>query len=210
LALNNTVCLPIKSMDSSSNKRIPLFPLNILPLPGELTPLHIFEPRYRQLLFDAESKDIVFGIYYNHSSNEKKYGGLMKLESVIKRYQSGESDIIVKCLDVFTLNSMTKTYRDKQYPGGEVTQWNVDLSLPVSPGLLMEFVEYMALLKMYHHPSACSAFHIANELNMDVKGKIDFLSIEPSKREQFLFRNIQFQRSLITAVEKSKDVFHLN
>jgi Lon protease-like protein len=197
-------------MDSSQIKRIPLFPLNILPLPGELTPLHIFEPRYRQLLFDAEAKDITFGIYYNHPSNEKKYGALVKLESVIKRYQSGESDIIVKCLDVFTLTSMSKTFRDKLYPGGEVRLWQVDLGEPVSPGLLMEFVEYMAMLKMYHHPSACSVFHIANELNMDVKGKIDFLSIQPSKREQFLFRNLQFQRNLITAVEKSKDVFHLN
>jgi Lon protease-like protein len=197
-------------MDSSPNKRIPLFPLNILPLPGELTPLHIFEPRYRQLLFDAEAKDITFGIYYNHPANEKKYGALVKLESVIKRYQSGESDIIVKCLDVFTLTSMTKVFRDKLYPGGEVRPWQVDLSEPVSPGLLMEFVEYMAMLKMYHHPSACSVFHIANELNMDVKGKMDFLSIQPSKREQFLFRNLQFQRNLIAAVEKSKDVFHLN
>jgi Lon protease-like protein len=197
-------------MDSSPIKRIPLFPLNILPLPGELTPLHIFEPRFRQLLFDAEAKDITFGIYYNHPSNEKKYGALVKLESVIKRYQSGESDIIVKCLDVFTLTSMSKTFRDKLYPGGEVRLWQVDLGEPVSPGLLMEFVEYMAMLKMYHHPSACSVFHIANELNMDVKGKIDFLSIQPSKREQFLFRNLQFQRNLITAVEKSKDVFHLN
>lgn len=197
-------------MDSSPIKRIPLFPLNILPLPGELTPLHIFEPRYRQLLFDAEAKDITFGIYYNHPSNDKKYGALVKLESVIKRYQSGESDIIVKCLDVFTLTSMTKTFRDKLYPGGEVKAWQIDISEPVSPGLLMEFVEYMAMLKMYHHPSACSVFHIANELNMDVRGKIDFLSIESSKREQFLFRNLQFQRNLITAVEKSKDVFHLN
>jgi Lon protease-like protein len=197
-------------MDSSPIKRIPLFPLNILPLPGELTPLHIFEPRYRQLLFDAEAKDITFGIYYNHAANEKKFGALVKLESVIKRYPSGESDIIVKCVDVFTLTSMTKIFRDKLYPGGEVTPWRVDLSEPVSPGLLMEFVEYMAMLKMYHHPSACSVFHIANELNMDVKSKMDFLSIQPSKREQFLFRNLQFQRNLITAVEKSKDVFHLN
>lgn len=197
-------------MDSSPIKRIPLFPLNILPLPGELTPLHIFEPRYRQLLFDAEAKDIVFGIYYNHPSNAEKYGALVKLESVIKRYPSGESDIIVKCVDVFTLNSITKTFRDKLYPGGEVTAWQVDLSKPVSPGLLMEFVEYMAMLKMYNHPSACSVFHVANELNMDIKSKMEFLSIEPSKREQFLFKNLQFQRNLITAVEKSKDVFHLN
>ena len=197
-------------MQSGQIRRIPIFPLNILPLPGELTPLHIFEPRYRQLLFDAESKDIHFGIYCNHPLNEKKYGGLVKLESVIKRYQSGESDIIVKCEDLFVLQSQTKSFRDKLYPGGEIITWGVDLAEPVTPGLLMDFVEYMAMLKMYHHPTACSVYHIANELNLDLKTKVEFLSTEPSKREHFLFKNLQYQKSLVHAAEKSKDVFHLN
>ena len=35
-------------------KKIPIFPLSILPLPKEIVPLHIFEPRYRQLLQDLE------------------------------------------------------------------------------------------------------------------------------------------------------------
>jgi uncharacterized protein len=197
-------------MDNNSLKRIPLFPLNILPLPGELTPLHIFEPRYRQLLYDAEAKDISFGIYYNHPSNEKKYGALVKLESVIKRYTSGESDIIVKCLDIFNLETMSKTFRDKSYPGGEVTTWNVDLAQPVDPILLMEFVEYMGLLKMYHHPGSCSVFHIANELNFDLREKLRFLDTTSDKREMFLLRSVRFQKKIFTAVEKSKDVFHLN
>ncbi len=197
-------------MDSSPIKRIPLFPLNIFPLPGELTPLHIFEPRYRQLLFDAEAKDISFGIFYNHPSNEKKYGALVKLESVIKRYQSGESDIIVKCLDIFNLSAMSKTFRDKPYPGGDVVTWNVDLAQTVSPDLIMEFVEYMALLKMYHHPASCSVFHIANELNLDTREKLRFLDTPAEAREQFLLRSLQFQKKIFTAVENSKDFFHLN
>jgi Lon protease-like protein len=197
-------------MDSGTIKRIPIFPLNILPLPGELTPLHIFEPRYRQLLFDAESKDIAFGIFYNHPSNDKQYGALVKLESVIKRYQSGESDIIVKCLDIFTLISLNKTLRDKPYPGGDVLTWNVDMLKPVSPDLLMEFVEYMALLKMYHHPASCSVYHIANELNFEIREKVRFLDTTEDKREQFLFSTLRFQKKIFTAVEKSKDVFHLN
>jgi len=197
-------------MDSSPLKRIPLFPLNILPLPGELTPLHIFEPRYRQLLYDAEAKDISFGIYYNHPSNEKKYGALVKLESVIKRYKSGESDIIVKCLDIFNLSVMHKTYRDKSYPGGDVVNWNVDLTQPVDATLLMEFVEYMALLKMYHHPASCSVFHIANELNFDLREKLRFLDTPSEKHEQFLLRGLRFQKRIFTTVEKSKNVFHLN
>jgi Lon protease-like protein len=42
--------------------RLPLFPLNLVLFPGELLPLHIFEPRYRQLLFDCLASDHRFGI----------------------------------------------------------------------------------------------------------------------------------------------------
>ena len=76
---------------------IPMFPLTLLPLPGELVPLHIFEPRYKQLLLDAEASDINFGIFFNHEINKEKIGSLMRLESVLKRYHGGEAEIIVKC-----------------------------------------------------------------------------------------------------------------
>src|SRR6185503_17915537 len=100
--------------------KIPMFPLTIFPLPGELVPLHIFEPRYRQLLQDAEKRDMHFGIYFTHVANEGKLGSLMKLESVLKRYPGGEADIIVKCQDLLTLGTLYRTFRDKLYPGGEV------------------------------------------------------------------------------------------
>ncbi|MDQ3042945.1 MAG: peptidase, partial [Acidobacteriota bacterium] len=36
----------------SGIKHLPLFPLPLVLLPNELLPLHIFEPRYRQMLKD--------------------------------------------------------------------------------------------------------------------------------------------------------------
>ena len=42
--------------------RLPLFPLDLVVFPGELVPLHIFEPRYRQLLADCLAGDQRFGI----------------------------------------------------------------------------------------------------------------------------------------------------
>ncbi|HZN10064.1 MAG TPA: LON peptidase substrate-binding domain-containing protein [Blastocatellia bacterium] len=41
---------------------IPIFPLALVQFPGALTPLHIFEPRYRQLLRDVQAADQIFGI----------------------------------------------------------------------------------------------------------------------------------------------------
>lgn len=43
-------------------KELPLFPLPLVLMPGEMLPLHIFEPRYRQMLTDIELKRNLFGI----------------------------------------------------------------------------------------------------------------------------------------------------
>lgn len=43
---------------------IPIFPLSIIQFPGVVTPLHIFEPRYRQMLKDIALTDKTFGIIY--------------------------------------------------------------------------------------------------------------------------------------------------
>ncbi|MDH4058286.1 MAG: hypothetical protein OEU76_05950, partial [Cyclobacteriaceae bacterium] len=127
----------------SDIKTIPMFPLSILPLPGELVPIHIFEPRYKQLLQDAENADLSFGIFFNQTSNSEKIGSLMKLETVIKRYPAGESDIIAKCVDVFNMYTLFRTFKSKMYPGGDVRFWKVDENEMGSDPLNTLFQEYL-------------------------------------------------------------------
>ncbi len=187
-----------------------MFPLTIFPLPGEMVPLHIFEPRYRQLLQDAEERDISFGIYFNHTLNTEKLGSLVKLESVIKRYDGGESDIIVKCQDLFRMETLFRTFKEKLYPGGDVGFWQVNLQEPVSSKLQHEFEEFMRLLKITRLPSPCSVFHVANELGFDFEDRLKFVLSERDKMETFLLSRLKFQKHLLTEAEKAKDVFHLN
>lgn len=190
--------------------RIPIFPLAIFPLPGEMVPLHIFEPRYRQLLDDAEKRDISFGIFFNHTTNTQKVGALVKLESVIKRFSGGESDIIVKGVDIFKMNTLQRTFKDKLYPGGEVEPWNVDLNKPVSKKLQDEFETYLKLLLISRHEEVTSLFHIANELSLDNQDRLKFVIADEGKREAFLLSRLHYQSRLVVEAERSKDVFHLN
>lgn len=190
--------------------RIPMFPLTIFPLPGEMVPLHIFEPRYRQLLLDAEERDISFGIYFNHTLNTEKLGSLVKLESIIKRYDGGESDIIVKCQDLFRMETLFRKFKEKLYPGGEVEFLQVDLHEQVSSKLQSEFEDFMRLLKITKLPSPCSVFHVANELGFDFEDRLKFVLSEHDKKEAFLSSRLKFQKRLLTEAEKAKDVFHLN
>lgn len=187
-----------------------MFPLGILPLPGELVPLHIFEPRYKQLLHDAETDDIRFGIYFSHEINTEKIGSLMKLETIIKRYPAGEADIIVKCQDVFSMGLLLREYKDKMYPGADVRLWNVDGQVFPEQPLMEPFQDYLKLRNIKPHESHFTLYDVASELNLDVSDRYKFLTLSPQKREAFLMNHVRFQTHVLQQEDKSKDVFHLN
>lgn len=59
----------LKSMSEALEKvkgirHLPIFPLPLVLLPGELLPLHIFESRYRKMLDDVQAEQNVFGVTF--------------------------------------------------------------------------------------------------------------------------------------------------
>ena len=58
----------------SGLKQLPLFPLPLVLLPNEVLPLHIFEPRYRQMIRDIELRRNLFGITYFDSETASSDG----------------------------------------------------------------------------------------------------------------------------------------
>jgi hypothetical protein len=189
---------------------VPMFPLAILPLPGELVPLHIFEPRYRQLLQDAEQHDIGFGIYFNHEMNKARIGSWMKLESVLKRYPGGESDIVVKCEDVFTMHTLYRNFKRKMYPGGTVQFRKVDQQELPGARLSELFRKYMVRRNITRHEAFFSIYTVAQLINLDAAERYRFLNLENSHREQFLLQQLTWQMRLLDAEQKSRDVYQWN
>jgi hypothetical protein len=189
---------------------IPMFPLAILPLPGELVPLHVFEPRYKQLLQDAEVNDTQFGIYFSHERNEQKLGSLMKLESVIKRYAGGEADIIVKCDDIFNMTRLSRTFTEKLYPGGDVRFWHLKKDTFPGHDLTELFSTYLKLRNISRHKGQFNLYEIATELSLDVSDRYKLLTIPEKKRELFICNRIKFQMYILENEEKSKDNYYLN
>ncbi len=189
---------------------IPIFPLTLLPLPGELVPLHIFEPRYKQLLTDLENTDISFGIFLDHACNVKKIGALMKLESVIKRYPGGESDIVLRCIDAFTMEKLYRTYKSKLYPGGDIRNWQVDPKSMPGVELYEAFLVFQEKRKINCRFTAFTLYQVACELNMDLLDRYKFLTLSAETKEGFLLKQLNFQLHVIGQEERSKDVYHLN
>jgi uncharacterized protein len=189
---------------------IPMFPLTLLPLPGELVPLHIFEPRYRQLLTDAETTDISFGIFLNHECNVEKLGALMKLESVIKRYPGGESDIVLRCTDIFSMDRLYRTYKTKLYPGGDIRRWKIDAQAMPGVELYELFLVFQEKRRINRHFTAFTLYQVATELNLDLFERYKLITMTGRKRESFLIGHLKFQLHVIRQEENSKDVYHLN
>lgn len=190
--------------------RIPIFPLSIFPMPGELVPLHIFEPRYRQLLQDLERRDITFGIHFNHVMNADKLGSLMKLESVLKRHPGGESDIIVRCIDLFEMSTLYRHFKDKLYPGGDVYFWKVDLTTKASLELQYEFRSYLRDIGINRSQDEHTIYDVANELGMDADDRLKFVGMGVPRKESFLRHRIKYLRLLHKRVVESEKTFHLN
>ena len=83
--------------------KIPLFPLNMIVLPFEKVPLHIFEDRYKKMISNSIENNSPFGIVSNNRGSVDKIGCTLNVTKVIKHYETGEYDLIAtgeKCFQI--------------------------------------------------------------------------------------------------------------
>ena len=98
-------------------KKIPLFPLELVLLPCENIPLHIFEPRYKKMISNSLNKNEPFGIVLKDSKQMFNIGCQAIVSKIIKTYPDGNSDILVKGINRFKI---INTYKDDKIIMGEV------------------------------------------------------------------------------------------
>lgn len=89
---------------------LPLFPLHLVLFPGRSLPLHVFEPRYRQLLDDCLAADRRFGVVAIRAGQAEggcaeifEVGTVAEIESVT-RLPDGRSDIVTRGIQRFRVN----------------------------------------------------------------------------------------------------------
>lgn len=117
---------------------LPLFPLGVFLLPGERTGLHIFEPRYRQLVgeleeaLDSGREELNrFGIPFHYDEVTASTGSLARLVEVKKVHPGGRKDIVVECVGHFETTRYHPVFEPKPYPGGEVVERHMNLEEPL-------------------------------------------------------------------------------
>lgn len=98
---------------------MPLFPLNIVAVPKERIPLHIFEPRYKRMIKDSIKTGDPFGIVLKDDKGVKSIGCSVKIIRVLKEHPTGEYDIIVQGQQCFRIKD--KVQENDQLWIGNVT-----------------------------------------------------------------------------------------
>ena len=73
-----------------------LFVLNVVLLPGERIPLHIFEPRYRQLFADCVLEDTPFVVVYSEDDAAATVGCAARFEELIERHADGRISVMAR------------------------------------------------------------------------------------------------------------------
>jgi Lon protease-like protein len=75
---------------------LPLFPLDLVLLPGTPLPLHIFEPRYQEMIGECVEQSRPFGVVRAKDGAVAEIGCTAEIITVTKKYEDGRMDIVTQ------------------------------------------------------------------------------------------------------------------
>jgi Lon protease-like protein len=95
----------------------PLFPLEIVVLPGEIVPLHVFEERYKTMVGECLDEEREFGIVWVSDDGLKEVGCTVAITELLERTDDGRMNILTRGAAPFRL---VRRIDDMPYPAGDI------------------------------------------------------------------------------------------
>jgi Lon protease-like protein len=119
---------------------IGIFPLDVVLLPGERVPLHIFEERYKDLIGTCIENSDEFGLLLAEETELRTIGTSASIVDVINRYDDGRMDILVEGRDRFKVTRVSET---QSYLTAEVQPF-ADAKAGADPDLVTQCLAALA------------------------------------------------------------------
>ena len=180
---------------SSSNYDYGMFPLRIFLFPGEQTTLHIFEPRYLQLVSECLSNNEFFGIPYQGKTTLSELGSLVKVNQILKKYESGELDVLIECQSNFKIHHFQNKNEHKLYPLGSLSKIQKKPFNPTEQ-LIEHASNYLSHLlddsKESKREELISLNNLTNLVNLTDEEKIKFIGLNETKKNDFLVHKFKY------------------
>jgi hypothetical protein len=191
-------------------KFLPIFPLNVVVFPQQLLNLHIFEPRYKQLITECKAEGKTFGIPSVFKDSLNEYGSEMELLEISKVHEGGEMDIKTRGLKVFRIMEVLREVPDKLYSAAIVYEMeHLPFDTEVLNPTLVDLVEKLHKLlgtnlninEKFNNPLS---FELAHYVALNPEEQYRILSATSEKARQWFI--IQHLLKLIPALEETEKV----
>lgn len=195
---------------------LPMFPLRLLPMPGEIVGLHIFEQRYQVLFNDLEAMHVdEFGIPFFHDSKIWRVGAKMRLVNVQKRHSGGKRDVAVTATGLFRLKNMDEAPGVVPYPLGEVEDIQEWPNWPLGKACADArdaLIQDMKTYDMYvGNLENQGLVRLIQHLGIDARQRADILSkASIQEMQQSLLERIEVTRRLIQQSPQDGSSFFVN
>lgn len=197
---------------------IPIFPLDIVVYPDQTLKLHIFEPRYKQLIEECLAEQKTFGIPLLQQHKTSEYGTLVEITELISKNEDGTMNIRVKGIQVFRILEVIETLPDKLYAGAIVSYPEND-KMKVHPDLSrMIFNEVIRLYQFLNIENGLPAglkewtsYDIAHKVGLAREQEYELLCIfNEVQRMEYLRRHFNTIMSAMDDIELLKSRISLN
>jgi Lon protease-like protein len=197
---------------------IPIFPLGIVVYPGESLNLHIFEPRYKQLVNECFADGKTFGIPTVINNKLNEMGTLVRITEVVKIYDNGEMDIRTEGLCVFRVLELIKSVPDKLY-GGAIVNYPENRTDSRKHGLMQKVVRAIRELhrllnisKEFNKPDEeLASYDIAHHSGLSIEEEYELLTLmKEEQRQEYLKRHLGKVLPVIAEMESLKEKVKLN
>ncbi|MBK9660625.1 MAG: LON peptidase substrate-binding domain-containing protein [Chitinophagaceae bacterium] len=196
---------------------IPLFPLNIVVYPGEDLHLHIFEPRYKQLITECHAAQKSFGIPAVINNKVQDFGTAVTITELSKVYDNGEMDIKTKGDKVFRILEVIEEIPDKLYSGAIVNYPdNYERGNPeLMRKMMVSIRELHQLLNVKKdfkkEDGALSAYDVAHHVGLSLEEEYELLNLlDERQRREYLKRHLTKVIPMVAGMEQLKEKIKLN
>jgi len=196
---------------------LPLFPLKMVVYPGENVNLHIFEPRYKQLIRECDQNLITFGIPTYINKQVMPIGTEIRLLSIEKKYPDGKLDIMTKGIGLFKIEEYFSQAPNKLYPGADIKRLALDdeYDLSLNESILGQLQQLFKLLDINKKlPRAATTFRIydiAHYIGLGIEQEYALLTLPTElERQQFTTKHLEKLIPVVKNMEKSRERAKLN
>jgi uncharacterized protein len=190
---------------------IPIFPLGIVVYPGEHLNLHIFEPRYKQLVNECFNDKKPFGIPTIIKDRLQDYGTVVTVTEITAVHDNGEMDIKTEGNTVFRLLEVIKEIPDKLYSGAIVNypinheHGNAEMMRKVINSI-RELHKLLKVKKDFRKKDQeLNTYDLAHHIGLSLQEEYEFLGLmQERQRQEYIRRHLTKVIPLVAEMEHLK------